>query len=440
MSSELLTIHDLIKYTSSFGNFEKKRTSPKMPSRVNLSFMKEFLKVSHNFDKTFHIIHIAGTNGKGSLAHILSKLLWGSGYNPGLFTSPHLIKINERFICGQKTIDDETVLRNANHLISILPDIPVNPTFFDFITAMALLIFHEKKCDYVILETGLGGRLDSTNFAENSLALINTIDFDHKQWLGETLAEIAAEKAGIIKANCPVILGKQRKSVYPILQMAAESKNARLYQYQKNFYVSELKATDHGITFTYSSTNRECPMKVTPSLFSLHQSRNIAMALFTLEVLDIFPDQNNINACLKDDFMAGRFQRLSQWPDIIIDGAHNPHAIQSLIVNLRLRYSKKQNKALILSIRKDKDYTEMLASLLSFFDEVIVCKILSLQDDDNSMGVFNEAKRLHPWVRYAKNFEEAYSLVRPELKENDLLVITGSFYLAGEALDYFKLL
>ena len=440
MSKELRTISDLNHYINSFNNFEKTRTAKKIPANFNLSFMRCFLKASHNIDKNFRIIHVAGTNGKGSLANILSILLSARGLNPGLFTSPHLIRINERFLCGHQQIDDETLLKQANRLISILPDIQANPTFFDFITALALFIFHEKNCDYVILETGLGGRLDSTNFANSSLALINTIDYDHKQWLGDTLAEIAMEKAGIIKENCPVIVGKQRISIYPLLKKAAQSKNATFFQYQKDFSISALKGTEQGISFNYSSRYRDSPMMITTPLLSLHQSRNIAMALFTLETLNIFPHREMVNTCLTEDSLPGRFQRVRRSPDIIVDGAHNPHAFQSLIFNLRRRYFSIDKRVLILSIRKDKDYSSMLSLTLGYFDEVIICKLGLFQEKDDNKEVLTLSRSLHPSVRYADSFKDAYHLIRPHLKEEDLLVISGSFYLAGEALEHFRML
>ncbi len=432
---KLKTIEDAINFLYTLINYEVKRTIPY--KKYNNSFINQFLCHINYCEKDFKIIHIAGTNGKGSLAIILSHLLSSWKYITGCYTSPHLVKLNERIKINNIQITDSELLSLTKKLQKIMTIIPKHPSFFDAVTAIAILHFKLKKCQYVILETGMGGRLDSTNFKTKKISLINTISYDHTNHLGATLNQIAYEKAGIISNNGVCVLGKQKQKLYPLFYEITKKLNASIFCYKKDFNIQNIKLISNNLTFTYSSIFNKLPLTICLPYSPIHQALNCAIALFTLSKLKINYTEKNLNKTLNNLLIPARFQIINHNPTTIIDGAHNEHAILSLKTNLYIYFKNKPKKVLILGMIEGKNYKLILSRFLYLFNHIIITKINSFKNDISNK-LAKEAYYCHSSVSHLSNFEEAYNFAMTKLSKNDLLVITGSFYLAGEAMTFFK--
>ncbi len=439
MHQRITNKKELHLFLDSLINYEIQPALSYHKKHYNTFFVKEFLEDFHHPEKDFKVIHIAGTNGKGSLAHLLTHVLSSKGYTVGTYTSPHLVTLNERIQVNKIIIDDSSLIHLTNKLIDRLPKISTSPTFFEALTSMAILYFRDMKCDYVILETGLGGRLDSTNFATDKLSIINTIAMDHMNLLGNNIEKIALEKAGIIKQGNSIILGKQQKKIYPLFHRLSQNLGSPLYQYAKDYFVHNIRTLEGGVSFNYSDLNNPDDIngEIKIPILSIFQALNTAMTLKTLSVMKIPFTFNEINHILKDFTLPGRFQLISKSPFIILDGAHNVHAIHSLKVNLKLRFNNTRFKVLIIGIVKDKDYKTILPILLPYFDQVIISRLNFNIKKDISSDLFETSKSIHNNVQYASSFQEAFSQIK-ELQPKDLLVVTGSYYLVGEALTFFS--
>lgn len=431
-----------VNFLNSHINYEKNREISYHKKNYNKNFISSFLEKIHFFYRNQKIIHIAGTNGKGSVALILSYLLSSLNISNGTYTSPHLIQINERIRIQNKIISDSLLLKSANRVQNLLPEISFSPTFFDLLTAIALLSF--ENCEYIILETGMGGRLDSTNIqSENKLCILTRIALDHTSHLGNSIESIAQEKLGIIQNNNSVILAEQVPKIYSLVQKVILEKKAVLFQYGKDFFVDSLKIEKEASYFSFFSKHSKEKTEIKTSFLTKEQSHNLALCLFALQILGIEWNSLQINQKIKNFTLyltlPGRFQLINRSPKILLDGGHNPEAIKFLRKNLELHYSNTRRKFLIISISQDKDYTMILKEILSFFEEVFVIRLHSSMKKDISQLIFQQAQKIHSQVRYASSFAEAFQKLKEKIKDDDLLVVTGSFYLVGESLDFFNL-
>ncbi len=439
MHQRITNKKELHLFLDSLINYEIQSTPSYHKKHYNTFFVKEFLDEFHHPEKDFKVIHIAGTNGKGSLAHLLTHILSSKGYTVGTYTSPHLVTLNERIQLNKDIIDDSSLIHLTNTLIKKLPKISMSPTFFEALTSMAVLYFKDMKCDYVILETGLGGRLDSTNFTTDKLSIINTIAMDHMNLLGNNIEKIALEKAGIIKQGNTIILGKQQKQIYPLFDRLSQKLQSPLYQYAKDYSIHNIRTLEEGVSFHYSDLNNSDYIlgEIKIPLLSIFQALNTAITLKALSVMKIPFTFNEMNNILKDFTLPGRFQLVRKSPFIILDGAHNVHAIRSLKVNLKLRFNNTRFKVLIIAIVQDKDYKTILPIILPYFDQIIISKLNFNIKKDISSDLFEASKNIHNNVQYASSFQEAFKQIK-ELQPKDLVVVTGSYYLVGEALDFFQ--
>ena len=290
-------------------------------SRYGIDRMREFVELLGHPQLTFPCIHVAGTNGKGSVSAMLERIYRGSGLRVGLFTSPHLVHQGERIQVDRCRLSEDEILQYTNELLPHANQIaqrdPDNhPTFFEWMTAMAFVHFKRSKVDLAILETGLGGRLDSTNVVQPQASVITSIGLDHTEILGETLGEIAEEKAGIIKRNRPVILGRMPEEASRVIKKIAYQRGSTVHSVEENFARRNLPKTN---------------------LFGTIQEWNAATAVTTCEVLDEqFPVSSEvIEASLQDVSWAGRWSELrAEDRTIIFDAAHNADALESLRENL----------------------------------------------------------------------------------------------------------
>ncbi|MBF0389835.1 MAG: bifunctional folylpolyglutamate synthase/dihydrofolate synthase [Desulfamplus sp.] len=401
--------------------------------------------------KRFCSIHIAGTNGKGSIASYIASILQFSGFKTGLYTSPHLIKFNERFcINGSMVSDDEVV---ESYLAVKEADIgDRKATFFEISTAMAFYLFAKHNVDWAVIETGMGGRLDATNVLNPEVTVISNLSIEHTEYLGNTLEEIAAEKAGIIKQNTPLITGVHQPSALEVIYKIAQKRSAPIYQYGKDFNAVESRSNGNddniGTKFSYSGINVMWHDMET-SLKGEHQIQNSAIALAACEtIMDRYGlTQDSIKKGLKETKWAGRLEYILQNPMVIIDGAHNLDAAQNLAKYLKKHHSQNQ-LTMVIGILSDKPYKEMLSYFLGVADRVIFTRAnIDRSLDPNILKDFattiTDAKieiieNVGDAVSYAIN--QAIDDEKGKQKDNQSsksasICIAGSLYVAGEARD-----
>ncbi len=320
-------------------------------------------------------IHIAGTNGKGSTAKMLAELLAEAGYNVGLFTSPHLVSINERIKYNGEAISNEDFVWAFE---KVREKFEVHPSFFELIFAMATVYYEKRKPDYVIYETGMGGRLDATNVLKPELSVITSIGMDHMEYLGSSLSQIATEKAGIIKSHVPVVYLKNDKITSEIIEETAQIKKSPFTAVEKSQYIIN-EIGDKSIDFSfhnryYSYDN----LKIKRT--SIYQIENACLAVTAFDVLSENVPKGNrlhidiIKAGLSDFSWEGRMEEIM--PDVYVDGAHNEAAIKSYCETLTMLHGDR-SKILVFAAVSDKRYEDMIKELTGkiTFDRIIVTSV-----------------------------------------------------------------
>lgn len=350
-------------------------------------------------------IHVAGTNGKGSVCAFIDSILRAAGKRTGLYTSPHLVSFRERIRVNGEMITESAVASGLRAIRSLTKDWEHTPTFFEITTALALAYFQHKRVEYVVLETGMGGRLDATNVVTPIVSVITPIYFDHQQYLGETLPEIAMEKAGIIKPRIPVVAAWQREEVLAALGHVALHREAPFH-----VVVSPLKGVDIGLA-------------------GKHQCWNAAIAVHALSV--VVPDlpEEAIAKGLRDVQWPGRFQRVKE--NVILDGAHNPAAARRLAETWREEY-KEQKATVILGALEDKDFAGIWEALRPIVARVYVVPVRSPRTVAPAQLV-QSIRRSTPELSCTPSESLAQALQMARSNREPVLV-TGSLFLVGEAL------
>ncbi len=410
---ETLTyLYDLQKYGIKFG----------LSSTINL------LERLGNPHKVLKAIHIAGTNGKGSTAAMLSAILVRAGYQVGLYTSPHLVRFNERYRVNEKDIGDEEILEVFNRVRRVV-DEREPPTFFELTTAMALSLFAERQVDWTILEVGMGGRLDATNVIQPQVTIINNVSMDHQEFLGSTLTRIAREKAGIIKNKVPVITAIKQPAVLAIIKTRCLESSAPCYRVGKQIRVrvlGEKRFAYRGLGWRFE--NLHSP------LAGRHQVLNAATALGGLEVLErqghLRLKAAHIGEGLSKTRWSGRLEWLSRQPAVLIDGAHNYAGVTALRQALREEYGYRR-LIVVLGIMADKDLRGMLLELAPLADHIILTRprYERAAEPESLLEVAGDFVRRTELIRPAEAaLERALDLAGPE----DLVLVTGSLYFIGE--------
>ena len=391
------------------------------PSNDNL---KKILRRVGNPERRLKFFHVAGTNGKGSVCAFLDSILRRGGYKTALFTSPHLVKINERMKVDGKDIADQ---RFADYLERVQREVKEPLSFFEYLFVMAMLYFVDEQVDYCVLETGLGGTYDSTNVVDPEIAVITSVGLDHTKILGETVEEIAAEKAGIIKKGKPVVFFQQEPSVDEIIEAQAERMESKIIRLSKD----DIKIVENhkkGIAFSVESGyHRFNDLSILTK--ASYQVWNAALALHAVkEVIPACPE-----AVLQDGianmYWPARMEEIE--PDVILDGAHNPHAIDAWIRNLKEQYPDGA-KDLLFAVVADKDYEEMIEMIgqaLSFRRVTITAIPGSRMADQEQIKHLFELYTDTKEIIVIEDVPEAYESAKAN-KEKYLFCI-GSLYLAG---------
>ena len=336
-------------------------------SKPGLTRIRELLERLGDPQKKLRFIHIAGTNGKGSCAAMTASILKAAGYKTGLYTSPYLYRFNERMQMNGRQIDDEVLAEIVTRVKPAAEAMEDHPTEFELMTAAALLWFAQEGCDIVVLEVGLGGRFDATNIiAAPEAAVIMNIGLDHTAVLGDTVEQIAFEKAGIIKPGTDVVLFQQSESVTEVIRRRCEEEGARLHIADFKQIVSEFDSV-FGQSFTYRGQPYALP------LLGAHQLKNAAVVLELVEVLREKGwklEQTDVEHGLYAVSWPGRFELLSDEPLFVVDGGHNPQCAETVRDNL-LHYFPDKRRILLLGILRDKDYAGLTAILDEAADEYL---------------------------------------------------------------------
>ncbi|MEY2429901.1 MAG: dihydrofolate synthase / folylpolyglutamate synthase [Verrucomicrobiota bacterium] len=368
-------------------------------------------------------IHVAGTNGKGSTCAMLESIYRAAGLRVGLFTSPHLVAFGERIQVNRQLLPKRDIIRLVTEMQSLLkqfaPD--EHPTFFEVVTVMALRYFAEQKCDLVIWETGMGGRLDATNIVTPLASVITNIQYDHQKWLGEALTSIATEKAGIIKPGIPVITATDTAEAFGVIRQTARERHAPL-------------------AFVSPTETKRPPLgKLELPLLGEHQRRNAAVAVATVRALgaQIPVSEKTICIGLAAVQWPGRLQLVtrSSGQQILLDGAHNVAGAEALVLGLK-RHFPSAELTLVFGILQDKNWAAMCGILAPLTADILLVPVQSERS-----AAPHELAEICRLANSAAKVQEYPSLkaALPHAAKDQLVVIAGSLYLIGEAMELLQL-
>ena len=421
---------DIEKYLSKFFN------GTKNPS---LKVMEFFMEEFEHPEKELKTIHIAGTNGKGSITEMIAKVLINAGYTVGKYMSPHLIKYNERISINNKNINDieiEELINKINPKIeeyNSKNDTPV--TLFELETTMAFLYFKEKKCDFVILETGLGGLYDCTNICKPIISIISNIGYDHMQILGNTLPEIAVQKAGIIKENSNTIFVSQEDDVNKVIFNTCKDKNNDLH------IISEKDIINYSYDKNYQKFDYKQFKDILVNLKGYKQCINASIIIECVQILNKIGYEiieKDMKTALRTIIHKARFETISKEPLIIYDGAHNEPAIENLKNTINM-YHKEDKKVYIISILKSKDYKTILKQLCTDLDIIYI--FTSGNDSTRYVEKEELLKTAKTYLKipnmFALDLEESIREVKNKYINYTTFVI-GSFYIYSDVLKFIS--
>jgi len=393
--------------------------------KVGLEHTNELLRRCGSPHRGLKTIHIAGTNGKGSTAAMIQAILRESGLKVGLYTSPHLIRFNERIRINGLPISDEYIIKFMAQFNSVID--AVEATFFEATTVLALHYFSNQEVDVAVIETGLGGRLDSTNVIDPELTIITSIDLDHQQLLGETLIDIAVEKAGIIKKQTPVLVCSQTPEVMDVIRKKAQESNSPI------IYSNDPK----NIIIDHHSTGFELDKKqYFVPLIGAHQAINAGLAIRA--VMHHCPEmkQTEIQLGLSNTKWFGRFQPLLNNFPIYYDVAHNPGGIRTIRASLDTLNSKVTNGIMVL--KNDKHVDQIALALDGLFNELFVASIPESDLMDEQL-LFNALKAQNLNCNIMDSIEKGYTYLYDRALKGENGIIFGSHYVAESIFDYFEI-
>ena len=387
-----------------------------------------------NPHRRFRSIHIAGTNGKGSVSHMLSAILQTAGFKVGLYTSPHLVDFGERIRINVEMIEQQYVVDFVEKNKDLFDEI--QPSFFEVTMAMAFNYFADCEVDIAIIEVGLGGRLDSTNIIQPELSVITNISFDHIGFLGDTLEKIAIEKAGIIKANTPVVIGEVIPETKSVFEMKAKQENAPIL-YAENQLNVVFKKYDNQKMIVETTDNK----RYTVGLCGLYQLKNIATtltAVVQLNLLDFKISVEQLTVGLENvcelTGLEGRWQKLQENPMVIADTGHNVAGIRYVVEQLKLQNYK--TLRIIIGMVNDKDISTVLNLLPK--EAVYYITQASIERALPAESLLKQAESAGLSGNAYLSVEEAIKSAITDSSTDDLVFVGGSNFIVGEALIYFR--
>lgn len=404
-------------------------------AKLTLARIKNFLAATGNPQQKLNGINIAGTNGKGSTCAALESILTAHGFKTGLNTSPHLVNYNERFRINKKN-ELPSVLKSYYEKYHNLHT-KFNTTYFEISTSIAFQLFLDKNTDYAIMEVGMGGRLDATKLVNSVVTAITNIDFDHTKALGNTIPKIAHEKAGILKKDVPVVLGKMNPLARKVLTAAAKAKNCPILDYEDEIKIKNVELMKNGCSYDISLPRYQINYKnLFCNLVGKHQIYNSAQALLIVANLAARfgweLKEKKVFEGMKTVIWQGRMQEIGKNPTILLDGAHNPGGIDQLVYSLKNIYEYKK-LYIVVAILYDKDFKRMIKGLSSIADRFIVCK--SHADRAAQINDLEaEVKKYTADYIIEEDIKSALQKARNLAEHDDLICVTGSLYTIGEVL------
>lgn len=407
----------------------------RLGTKLGLDRVIELNSLMGNPQQQLKFVHIAGTNGKGSTSMMLTNVLMEANYRVGVFTSPVIYRFHEYFRVNNTEITDAELVSIVKHMKSCIDLMEESPTEFEMITMIAIEYFKRKKCDIVVFEVGMGGRLDCTNLIENTeAAVITSIGLDHMEYLGNTVAEIAWEKAGIIKNNCKVILYDQDEVIVSVVNEVCEKKQAKLTVtdnskiYLKSFGLEEQ-------VFCYTDI-RNLSIK----LMGEHQLKNAAVVIETVRALDENGwqiSEQHLRDGLSKTRWPARFELLQKEPAVLIDGGHNPQCFESLAAGLNLYFGDKKI-IFVMGVLADKDYESMLRIIIPYAK-----KFFTITPENpralKSVELGKSIRKFHVPVTCSENPLDGLKGALGEVGKEDVICVTGTFSVVSEIRLFYGL-
>lgn len=404
----------------------------KFGKKLGLNKVRHLMKRLGNPQETLKTVHIAGTNGKGSTAAFLSEILQTAGYTVGLFTSPFLYEFNERIRVNGQMIDDVALCSAMERVKNVADKMHAEgeeyPTEFELITAAAFCHFAEVDCDIVVLETGLGGRFDATNVISSpEVSVITSIGLDHTQYLGNTLADIAFEKSGIIKQNRPcVCYGLQAEEVFSVIQSKTQEEHSELYTWSQEEIV-KCEVCEDGNSFVFRGVCYRTKLR------GEYQIYNAITAIITAKVLQktfFSVTEETIRTGIENAKWSGRMEPLSKQPLIFADGSHNPDGVRAFSKSAK-KIAGNRKTEFVVAMMKDKDCKNCLQELSVLTDHVIVTT-LPFPRAATAEELAQTASDMFTRVETAQNCKEALQMAEKNVGNHGCVFVLGSLYLIGE--------
>ncbi|MFO7688031.1 MAG: folylpolyglutamate synthase/dihydrofolate synthase family protein [Desulfobacterales bacterium] len=396
--------------------------------KLGLDVIRRLLTGLGNPQEHFNSIHVAGTNGKGSVAATLASILTARGFRTGLYTSPHLVRFNERIVVDRQTITDDNVLANYQAVKTAAKG-DREPTFFECATAMAFREFKRRRVEWALIETGMGGRLDATNIIHPALSIITNVSLEHREYLGRTISRIAGEKAGIIKTGVPVVTAVRQRTAIAVVETVAAQHSAPLFRLGKDFRVR------HGAKDTIAYDGLKVRWRgLKMALRGGHQLENTALALAACEVLTPVigaMDPECLQRGLSETRWPGRLEQVLDRPLTLLDGAHNLIAARALGRYLKTGLAGRAI-TLVIGILDDKPYREILAALVPHCRRVILTRPKTHRALPPEL-LIPVARTLTTDLKMIPDVAEAVSYAIESAAPDDVVCVAGSLYVVGEA-------
>lgn len=438
------TFRSAVNYLDSLTNFERGVRVPYDSSNFGLARVGRLLTALGHPERSFKSVHIAGTKGKGSTSAMLAAMLQPCDLKVGLYTSPHILDVRERIVLNGNMISEPAFARSVSEVVAITSKARVpNPTYFEVLTAAAFYFFAQEEVDIAIVETGLGGRLDATNVLSPEAIGITSVSYDHLAQLGTDLVSITKEKAGIMKPGIPVISARQQDNVKSALQEVAKSVDA------------PLRFADEGVAFSYrfefSRTHgrhaRICLTTPTSKfehlhvpLLGEHQAMNCAIALGLLDLLKsrgFTIDDQEAMAGLATVKLRGRMEMLAEQPRILVDGAHNAASIAALVraIGQNIPYD---SMVVVFACHKDKDISGMIRQIQRGADKIIFTNTGTPRSAEPAELAAEYTEHSGKMAQVAQTLDQAMRIALGAVTREDLICITGSFYLIAQAIKKYS--
>nr|WP_319393730.1 folylpolyglutamate synthase/dihydrofolate synthase family protein [uncultured Desulfobacter sp.] len=414
--------------------------------KLELDTISNILSELNTPQNAYNTVHVAGTNGKGSTAACIASILNAAGFKTGIYTSPHLVRFNERICVDGRQISDEEVIsayEAVNTADTKLCRGSRRATFFEIVTAMAFYHFAEKKVDWAVIETGMGGRFDATNIIASQVSVITNLSIEHSDYLGHTIRDLAREKGGIIKPGVPVVTAVSQPSGIDKLKKLATDQQSDLYRFKNDF---SIRKTPGGPTYNYKGIYQNFK-GLTKPLPGEHQRENLSLALAAIELIfeqnkkadpryELTPEV--IHKGLARVHWPGRLEKIMDHPLVILDGAHNLKAAFLLGKYLNRTLGDKK-LTLVVGILDDKPHEAMLDQLLPRAQRVIVTQAKIDRSIETPILTAAVKKKFKGEVQVIKDVKDAVSYAISESCKDDAICIAGSLYVAGEAKEKFDM-